>query len=90
MQTGLYGKIKERKGEWLTGVNTQNVIYLLIVATTHKTKQRCVRRYGHRRILIIGNARRRVRRVLIMGKARRPKDVQGEQFSRLTLPYHIY
>ena len=40
MQTALYGKIKERKGEWLIGANTQNVVYLLIVATQHKTKAR--------------------------------------------------
>ena len=38
MQTALYGKIKERKGEWLIGANTQNVLYLSIVAT-HKTRQ---------------------------------------------------
>ena len=52
MQTALYGKIKERKGEWLIGANTQNVLYLSIVATQHKTRQRRVRR-----ILIIGKAR---------------------------------
>ena len=28
MQAALYGKIKERRGEWLIGVNTQNVTYL--------------------------------------------------------------
>ena len=33
MQTALYGKIKERKGEWLTGTNTQNVLYFSIVTT---------------------------------------------------------
>ena len=38
MQTALYGKIKERKGEWLIGENTQNVPYLSIVATQHKTR----------------------------------------------------
>ena len=33
METALYGKIKERNGEWLIGVNTQNVLYLSIVVT---------------------------------------------------------
>ena len=42
MQTALYGKMKERKGQWLIGVNTQNVFYLSIAATQHKTKQRRV------------------------------------------------
>ena len=46
MQAALYGKIKERKGEWLTGASTQNLLYLSIVATQHKTKQRRVRRVG--------------------------------------------
>ena len=46
MQTALYGKTKERKGEWLTGANTLNVLYLSIVATQHKTRQRHVRRVG--------------------------------------------
>ena len=53
MQTALYGKIKERKDEWLIGANTQNALYLSIVATQYKTKQRRVRR-----ALIIGKARR--------------------------------
>ena len=53
MQTALYGKIKERKGEWLIGANTQNVLYLSIVATQHKTRQRRIRR-----VLIIGKVRR--------------------------------
>ena len=44
MPTTLYGKIKERKGEWLIGANTQNVLYLSILATQHKTRQRRVRR----------------------------------------------
>ena len=44
MQTALYGKTKERKGEWLIGANTQNLLYLSIVATQHKTRQRRVRR----------------------------------------------
>ena len=44
MQTVLYGKIKERRGEWLIEGNTQNVPYLSIVATQHKTRQRHVRR----------------------------------------------
>ena len=69
MQTALYGKIKEGKGELSIGANTQNVLYLSIVATQHKTRQRRIRRV--RRVLIIGKARRRVKRVLIMGKARR-------------------
>ena len=38
METALCGKIKERKGEWLIGTNTQNVLYLSSVATQHKTK----------------------------------------------------
>ena len=42
MQTALYGKTKERKGEWLIGGSTQNLLYLPIVATQHKTKQRRV------------------------------------------------
>ena len=50
MQTVFYGKIKERKSEWLIGANTQNVLYFSIVATQHKTRQR--------RVLIIGLARR--------------------------------
>ena len=36
MQTAL----KERKGEWLIGAKTQNVLYLSIVATQDKTRQR--------------------------------------------------
>ena len=81
MQTTLYGKIKERKGEWLIGANIQNVLYLSIVATQHKTRRRRVRHV--RRVLIIGKVRRRVRRLLIMGKARRCEGAQGAQFSRL-------
>ena len=46
MRTALYDKIKERKGEWLTGVNTQNVLYLSIVATQDKTRQKRVRFVG--------------------------------------------
>ena len=42
MQTALYGKIKERKDEWLIGANTQNVLYLSIVAS-QQTKAREVR-----------------------------------------------
>ena len=83
MQTALYGKIKERKGEWLVGVNTQNVLYLSIVATQHKTKQSRVRR-----VLITGKARRCVRRISIMGKTLRREGAQGAQFSRLA--YDIY
>ena len=48
MQTVFYGKTKERKGEWLIGASTQNLLYLSIVATQHKTKQRRVRRVGTR------------------------------------------
>ena len=44
MQTALYGKIKERRGELLIGANTQNVPYLSIVEIQHKTRQRRVRR----------------------------------------------
>ena len=43
MQTALYDKIKERKGEWLIGANTQNMPYLSIVTTQHKRRQRRVR-----------------------------------------------
>ena len=46
MRTALYDKIKERKGEWLTGVNTQNVLYLSILATQDKTRQKRVRFVG--------------------------------------------
>ena len=42
MQTALYGKIKERKGEWLTGASTQNLLYLSIATSQYKTKQRHV------------------------------------------------
>ena len=52
MQTALYVKIKERKGELLIGAYTQNLLYLSIVATQHKTRQRRVRR-----VLIMGKAR---------------------------------
>ena len=45
MQTALYGKIKERRGEWLIGANTQNVPYLSILSTQqNKTRQRRARR----------------------------------------------
>ena len=40
MQTALHGKIKEGKGESVIGANTQNVLYLSIVATQHKAKAR--------------------------------------------------
>ena len=54
MQTDLYGKTKERRGEWLIGGNTQNKPYLSVVSTPHKTRQRRVRH------LLMGvNARRR-------------------------------
>ena len=42
MQIALYGKINERKGEWLIEVNTQNLLYLSIIGTQHKTRQRRV------------------------------------------------
>ena len=45
MQTALYGKIKERKGEWLIGASTQNLFSLSIVATQDKTRQRRVGAY---------------------------------------------
>ena len=44
MQTASYGKINKRRGEWLIGANTQNIPYLSVVATQHKTRQRRVRR----------------------------------------------
>ena len=46
MKTALYNNIKKRKSEWLIEANTQNVLYLSIVATQHKTRQRRVRRVG--------------------------------------------
>ena len=49
MPTAFYGKIKERKSEWLIEVNTQNVLYLSIAATQHKKRQR--------HVLITGKAR---------------------------------
>ena len=58
MQTALYGKIKERKGEWLIGASTQNLLYLSIVATQRKTKQRRVGMQARRRVLIMDKARR--------------------------------
>ena len=42
MQTVLYGKIKERKGEWLIGASTQKLTLSFNLATQHKTKQRRV------------------------------------------------
>ena len=54
MQTALYGKVRERRGEWLTGAKTQNVPYFSIIATQHKTRQRRVRH-----LLIRVKARRR-------------------------------
>ena len=42
MQTALCGKIKERKGKWLIGAKTQNVLHLSIVVTQHKARQRRV------------------------------------------------
>ena len=47
MQTALYGKIKKRKGEWLIGASAQNLLYLSIVATQHKTRQRRKRHIRH-------------------------------------------
>ena len=46
METALYVKIKERKGEWLIGASTQNLLYLSIVAAQHNSKQRRVGRIG--------------------------------------------
>ena len=46
MPTALYGEIKERKSEWLIEVNTQNVLYLSIAATQHKTRERRAKRVG--------------------------------------------
>ena len=46
MQTALHGQIKERKGEWLIGASTQNLLYRSIVATQHKIKQGRVRGLG--------------------------------------------
>ena len=43
MQTALYGKVRERSGEWLIGAKTQNVPYFSIIATQHKTRQRRIR-----------------------------------------------
>ena len=34
---------KKTKGEWLIGVHIQNIIYLSIVTTQHKTRERRVR-----------------------------------------------
>ena len=42
MQTALYGKIKESKDELLIGVNTLNVLYLSIVTTQQRARQRRV------------------------------------------------
>ena len=56
MQAALYGKIKERRGEWLIGANTQNVPFLSIVPTQHQTRQR-----RKKRLLIRVKARRLVR-----------------------------
>ena len=88
MQTTLYGKIKESRetgGEWLIGANTQNILYLPIVATQHKTRQRRVWRIlmrvtARRRVLIMDKA---CRRVSMMGKAHRCEGAQSSQFSRL-------
>ena len=59
MQTALYGKINERKGEWLVGANTQKVLYLSIVATEQKARQRRVRHV--RRVRCVGARARKVR-----------------------------
>ena len=48
MQTALYGKIKERKGEWLIGASTQNL--------TQQHKVLIIGKVG-RRVLIMGKAR---------------------------------
>ena len=80
MQTALYDKIKERRSEWLTGANTQNVPYLSIVATQEKTKVRKTSIDKGSGALIVDKARKRVRRVLMMAKAPRR---QGVQFTRV-------
>ena len=40
METAVYGKMKKKqrktRGEWLIGLNTQNITYFSIVATEHK------------------------------------------------------
>ena len=59
MQTALYGKIKERRDEWLIVANTQNIPYLSIVTAYHKTRQRRIRRLlmrvkVHRRARSVG------------------------------------
>ena len=59
MQTALIGKIKEREDEWLIGANTKNVLYLSIVATQHKTRQRCIRQV--KRVKCIGTYDAQVR-----------------------------
>ena len=43
-KTALHGKVKERRGEWLIGVDTQNVPCFPIVATQYKTRKRRIRR----------------------------------------------
>ena len=40
MQTALYGKIKEKRSEWLIRADTQNKPYISIVTTQDKTKAR--------------------------------------------------
>ena len=40
MQTAFCSEIKERRGEWLIGANMQNVPYLSVKTTQHKTKAR--------------------------------------------------
>ena len=75
MLAGLYGKIKERKGEWLIGASTQNLLYLSFVATQPKARK------ARRRVLIIGKARRRIGAQA--RKARRLEGAEGAQFSRL-------
>ena len=48
MQTALYRKIKERKGEWLIGASTQNLTQQHKVLIIGKVR---------RRVLIMGKAR---------------------------------
>ena len=46
MQKPLLSKIKvnrDMEGEWLIGVNMQNIPYFSIVATQHKRRKRCVK-----------------------------------------------
>ena len=80
-------KIKNRKkmngGLWLIGAHT---LYLSVVTTKQKTRQRHIRH-----LLMRVKVHRCVKRVLMMGKrvsvirkAQRRKGMQGAHFSRLS------